>query len=418
LLTEKASLRFFGGAGEIGGNQILLEADDTRIFLDMGLNLSRYNEYFKKFFSEPKELSEMTRVGLIPDLRGLDAIDACFISHAHADHWKSMVALQKNTEVFTNSCTKKLIDASISSSRSKIEHYDHLNFHQFKTNEAIKIRNITVEAFSVDHSVPGANAFLVHTTAGTLAYSGDFRLHGRYQPSTYFWEPVKERRERIESYICEATNSGHLLSVQTEKDVEMHCVSCIEKCKRLVIVDISANDTERIRTLLNVATKTNRKMLATKRIIESLKALQDEPEMYLPKVEEVTPFEEEMSQHARNNPNKYLVCTSFYGEKEVRELMPPSSSLYILSSSEPFEEEREIDFRRLQNWLNIYGVPMYQIHSSGHSFPLDLRYVVQKLKPRTVFPIHTIFPEAFGKLVEDVTSVTIPTKNETYYVGN
>jgi len=416
-MKEKPSLRFFGGAGEIGGNQILLEADDTRIFLDMGLNLSRYNEYFKKFFSEPKDVSELTKVGLIPDLKELDAIDACLISHAHTDHWKSIVALSKNTKVYTNSCTKRLIDASISSSRSKIEHYDHLDFHQFKTNETIKIRNITVEAFSVDHSVPGASAFLVHTTAGTLAYSGDFRLHGRYQPSTYFWEPVKERGERIESLICEATNSGHLLSAQTEKDVEMHCVSCIEKCKRLVIVDISANDTERIRTLLNVAMKTNRKVLATKRIILSLKALRDEPEMYPPKVEEVTSFEE-MSQNVRNNPNKYLVCTSFYGEKEVRELMPPPSSLYILSSSEPFEEEREIDFRRLQNWLNIYGVPMYQIHSSGHSFPLDLRYVVQKLKPRTVFPVHTIFPEAFRKLVEDVTSVTIPNKNETYYIGN
>jgi ribonuclease J len=417
LLKAKISLRFFGGAGEIGGNQVLIEADDTRIFLDFGLNLSKYNEYFKKFFSEPKEVSELVKVGLIPNLKDLEAIDACFISHAHTDHWKSIVALPKNTKVYANSCTKKLIDASISSSRSKIEHYDHLDFNQFRTNDVVRIRNIEVEIFSVDHSVPGANAFLVHTSAGTLAYSGDFRLHGRYQPSTYFWEPVKERGEKIESLICEATNSGRLLSVQSEKDVEMHCTNCIEKCKRLVIVDISANDTERVRTLLNVAEKTNRKMLATRRIIESLKAVQDEPDIYLPKVEEVSLFEE-MSHHVKNNPNKYIVCTSFYGEKEVRELMPPPSSLYILSSSEPFEEEREIDFRRLQNWLNIYGVPMYQIHSSGHSFPLDLRYVVQKLKPKTVFPVHTIYPDVLRKLIEDLVAVTIPVKSQRYAIGN
>jgi mRNA degradation ribonuclease J1/J2 len=228
---------------------------------------------------------------------------------------------------------------------------------------------------------------------------------------------VKERGERIESLICEATNSGHLLSVQSEKDVEMYCTSYVEKCKRLVIVDISANDTERVRTLLNVSEKTNRKMLATRRIVEFLKALQDEPEIHLPKIEEVSSFEE-CSQYVKNNPNKYIVCTSFYGEKEVRELMPPSSSLYSLSSSEPFEEEREIDFRRLQNWLNIYGVPMYQIHSSGHSLPLDLRYVVQKVKPKTVFPVHTLYPDAFMKLIEDLAHVTIPAKNQMYEIGN
>lgn len=30
------SLRFFGGVGEIRGNKILLEEEDTRIFLDFG----------------------------------------------------------------------------------------------------------------------------------------------------------------------------------------------------------------------------------------------------------------------------------------------------------------------------------------------------------------------------------------------
>jgi len=417
LLRDKISLRFFGGAGEIGGNQILVEADDTRILLDLGLNLSRYNEYFKKFFSEPKDIGELIKAGLIPDLKDLEAIDACFISHAHADHWKSISALPKNTKVYTNTCTKKLIEVSTSSSKSKIERYDHLNFRNFKTNDVVKIRNMDVEVFSVDHSVPGANAFLVHTSSGTIAYSGDFRLHGRYQPSTYFWEPVKERNEKIESLICEATNSGRLLSVQSEKDVEMHCDSCIEKCKRLVIVDISANDMERARTLLNVAEKTNRKMLATRRIVEVLKALQNEPDVSLPNIKEVQSFEE-CSEYVKNNPNKYMVCTSFYGEKEVRALTPPSSSLYILSSSEPFEEEREIDFRRLQNWLNIYGIPMYQIHSSGHCLPLDLRYVVQKLKPKTVFPVHSNYPEAFMRLVEDLATVTIPAKNQRYEVGS
>jgi ribonuclease J len=412
-LENKISLRFFGGVDEIGGNQILVEANDTRILFDFGLNLVRYNEYFKKFFSEPKDLGDFIKAGLVPDPNLLNEIDACFISHGHVDHWKSIFALPERTKVYTSSCTKKLIDVSISSSRSKADRFDHLDFRQFKTGEKVKVKNIYVEVFDVNHSIPGANAFLAHTSEGIIAYSGDFRLHGRYQPSTYFWEPVEERKERVEALICEGTNSGRLLSVQSEMDVEGFCACNIEKCKRLAIIDISANDTERIRSLVNVAEKTHRKLLATRRIIESLKALQNEQDMCIPKIGEVAAFEDYV-QGVKNNPNRYIICTSFYGEKEVRELMPPSSSLYILSSSEPFEEEREIDFRRLQNWLNIYGIPMYQIHSSGHIFPLDLRHVIQKLKPKIIFPVHTIHSNAFMKLVDDLACVTIPSKNQNY----
>ena len=415
MLENKISLRFFGGTDEIGGNQILIEADDTRILFDFGLNLARYNEYFKKFFSEPKDLGDLVKAGLVPDPKLFNEIDACFISHGHIDHWKSISALSKNTKVYTNSCTKKMIDVSMTSSRSKTDRHDHLDFRQFRTGEKVKIRNIDIEVFSVNHSIPGANAFLAHTSAGTIAYSGDFRLHGRYQPSTYFWEPVEERKEKVATLICEGTNSGRLLSVQSETDVERFCACNIEKCKRLAIIDISANDIERIMTMVSVAEKTHRKLLATKRIIASLKALQNEQDVCIPKIGEVAAFEDCM-QNVKSNPNRYIVCTSFYGEKEVRELTPPSSSLYILSSSEPFEEEREIDFHRLQNWLNIYGVPMYQIHSSGHVFPLDLRHVVQKLKPKLIFPVHTIHPNAFMKLVDDLACVTIPSRNQNYLI--
>ena len=415
-MNKDFSIKFFGGLGEIGGNQILVEADDTRIILDFGLNLSRYKEYFKRVFSEPKNINEMIVAGLIPNLEELESIDACFISHAHADHWKSIPALADNTKVYTNSCTKKLIDAASINSRNKINRYNHLRFEQFKTSEIVKIKNIEVEIFSVDHSIPGANAFLIHTSSGTLAYSGDFRLHGRYQPGTYFWEPSIESGEKIDAFICEGTNLGQILSVHTETDVEKYCNSYIEKCKRLVIIDISANDMERVRTLMNVSEKTKRKLLVTKRIARSLKALQDESDESIPIIDDDISFYEDYAQYAQTNPKKYLICTSFYGEKEVRELLPPPNSLYILSSSEPFEEEREIDFQRLKNWLNICGIPMYHIHSSGHASPLDIRHIIKKINPGKVFPIHSLYPDAFVKLVDNISNTIIPSKNRRYMV--
>ena len=44
-----ASLTFYGGVKEIGGNKILLEDGDSRVFLDFGLGFSRRSMFFEEF---------------------------------------------------------------------------------------------------------------------------------------------------------------------------------------------------------------------------------------------------------------------------------------------------------------------------------------------------------------------------------
>jgi len=43
------SLTFFGGVNEIGGNKILLEDKDTKVFLDFGLSFGVRGTYFDEF---------------------------------------------------------------------------------------------------------------------------------------------------------------------------------------------------------------------------------------------------------------------------------------------------------------------------------------------------------------------------------
>ena len=40
-MDRMTSLTFYGGVNEIGGNKILLEDKDTRVFLDFGKGFSR-----------------------------------------------------------------------------------------------------------------------------------------------------------------------------------------------------------------------------------------------------------------------------------------------------------------------------------------------------------------------------------------
>ena len=65
--------------------------------------------------------------------------------------------------------------------------------------------------------------------------------------------------------------------------------------------------------------------------------------------------------------DQFILCFSFFDLNELPSICPKPGSLYVYSSSEPHDEEQEIDFRRLHNWLkhfelNGFGIP---VESSG-----------------------------------------------------
>jgi ribonuclease J len=102
-MTHSVNITFYGGVNEIGGNKILLEDRDTKIFLDFGESFTCDNEYFVDWL-QPRAvagLKDYFEFGLVPKLKGLysrDALrftdlkyeepkfDAVFLSHAHYDH--------------------------------------------------------------------------------------------------------------------------------------------------------------------------------------------------------------------------------------------------------------------------------------------------------------------------------------------
>ena len=97
------NIKVLGGEKEIGGNKILIEHKDTKILLDFGMSYKKAGKYFSEFLQPRKcnALTDFYELKLLPKIRGayrLDylkhmerrnenrAIDAVFLSHAHADH--------------------------------------------------------------------------------------------------------------------------------------------------------------------------------------------------------------------------------------------------------------------------------------------------------------------------------------------
>jgi hypothetical protein len=67
------ALIFYGGVGEIGGNKILLEDQDTRIFLDFGQSFTFGEDYFVEWL-RPRSingLGDYFEFDLLPDVCGL-----------------------------------------------------------------------------------------------------------------------------------------------------------------------------------------------------------------------------------------------------------------------------------------------------------------------------------------------------------
>jgi hypothetical protein len=65
------NLTFYGGVDEIGGKKILLEADDTRVFLDFGTSFSREDEFFEFPLLRPSCIQDLFKTGILPKLCGL-----------------------------------------------------------------------------------------------------------------------------------------------------------------------------------------------------------------------------------------------------------------------------------------------------------------------------------------------------------
>src|SRR5947199_5497428 len=75
---------------------------------------------------------------------------------------------------------------------------DGIDLRTFRTGDKISLGNIQLEPIHVDHSVPGSYGFLVHTSSGTIAYSGDFRAHGsKSSLTTDFVDAAKNSNPEI-----------------------------------------------------------------------------------------------------------------------------------------------------------------------------------------------------------------------------
>ena len=419
------SLTFYGGVKEIGGNKVLLKDKDTKIFLDFGMSLMSKKQYYSAPFLSPRNEKSLLEFGILPRIEGVykfdeseKDLDAVFLSHSHADHSAYISFLKRDVPVYCGETTTTILNALSEVQPSRLE-YDmkDIQFKCFRTGDKIQVGSLEVEPIHVDHSVPGAYGFIVHTSSGAIVYTGDFRLHGTKPEMTEeFVEKAKEARPV--AVITESTNMTGA-EISSEPEVMGKIDRVVKQAPGLVLADFGRADVDRLASFHRVAEGNNRFLAVTMRQAYLLNRLSQDSNLRIPSLRDgnILIFQKAKKKYYKwemevlklgnvvdaakvsKMQNKVIMVCSFYDFEELLEIKPLPESCYVLSASEPFDEEMEIDFDRLINWLEYYGLPQYHIHVSGHIMPLQLKEVLKEIKPKIIFPIHGVHMELFSKFM-------------------
>ena len=117
----------------------------------------------------------------------------------------------------------------------------------------------------------------------------------------------------------------------------------------------------------------------------------------------------------RQKPEQYVLMFSYWDANELFDLINPNNhqkTRYISASTEPFNEEMEIDEAKMVHWLDFFNIDYdYELknrqkifvrrHVSGHASKPELKELIEKINPARIIPIHTETPRQFVEMFGD-----------------
>ena len=457
------SVTFFGGVNEVGGNKILLEDKDTKIFLDFGKGFSKREKYFEEYLKPRSSngILDLLTMDIIPDIEGVyrddlmekagrklvaPDIEAVLLTHAHADHADYISFLHEKIPIHMGSTCHMLLQAIQDRSSSDFERevLEYKPVHSkrgdpkiqrkietFRSGKKFKIGSLEIHPIHVDHSIPGAYGFIIYTSEGPVVYTGDIRLHGTKPQMTE--EFVREAKAaKPIALFCEGTRIIEEPTNESEEKVYTESNKLVSSTNKMIFADFNFKDIDRVRTFYEVAKENGRKLVIKIRDCHYLKYLSKDPNLMMPNFddENIVIYKAKYRSGTYSNsdytgddsyfaslpnaltaaelaatPDKYLCALGYFQFTSLIDIKPVGGTPYIHSASEPYNEEQVLSQERVNNWLEFFDMKKYQIHCSGHARGEDLFQVVKDIDAKMLYPIHTEHPTEYAKATRKITIV-------------
>ncbi|MFR0737301.1 ribonuclease J [Huintestinicola butyrica] len=400
-----------GGLNEIGKNMTVFECGNDMFIVDCGLAFPD---------------SDMPGVDLvIPDFtyveQNIDKVRGIVITHGHEDHIGGLAYLLKkvNIPVYATRLTIGLIEGKLK---------EHNLLSQTKLNvvtprQTVKMGCMAVEFIHVNHSIPDAVGLAIHTPAGIVIHTGDFKvdftpIEGGIIDLARFGELGNRGVLALMSDSTNAEKPGHTAS---ERKVGSSFENLFAKAegKRIIIATFASN-IHRIQQIINNAVRTDRKVAVFGRSM--LNVISTAMDLgYLSVPEGVIIDLEAMNKYP---PEKIvLITTGSQGEPMsalTRMAMNEHRSVtitpmdYIIISATPIPGNEKYVTRVVNELLKagaeVIYESMYDVHVSGHACQEELKLIMALTRPRFFIPVHGEYKH-LKKSAGLANSIGIPESN-------
>ena len=389
--SKKATVKIIplGGLNEIGKNMTVFECSNDIFILDCGLSFPD---------------ADMPGVDIvIPDFayveRNRDKIRGVVITHGHEDHIGGLCYLLKkvNVPVYATRLTIGLIEGKLKEQGL----YGRVKLNIVEPRKTVKMGCMAVEFIKVNHSIPDAVGMAIHTPAGVIIHTGDFKIDytpidGKIIDLARFGELGNKG---VLALMSESTNAERPGYTHSEKTVGESFDKLFQRAegKRVIIATFSSN-IHRVQQIINSAVKYERKvavfgrsMINVINIATELGYL-DVPSNTLIDIETMDRYNSEeivlITTGSQGEPMSALTRMAMNDHNKV--VINPMDFIIISAKPIPGNEKyvTKVVNELMKSGAEVIYEDMYEVHVSGHACQEELKLMIALTKPKFFIPVH------------------------------
>lgn len=378
-----------GGLGEIGKNMTVYECGNDILIVDCGLAF-------------PDD--DMLGVDIVlPDYtyveKNIDRVRGVVITHGHEDHIGGLPYFLKrfNVPVYGTRLTVGLIEG-------KLKEHNLLGkakLNVVKQGQTVKLGCMAVEFICVNHSIPDAVGFAIHTPAGVIIQTGDFKVdYTPIQGDIIDLARFGELGSRgVLALLSDSTNAERPGSAMSEKKVGESFETLFAKAgaRRMIIASFASN-IHRIQQMVDMAVRCGRKVaiLGRSMINVTTKAIElgylTVPDGVLIDIETLNRYpDDQLVIVTTGSQGEPMAALSRMATGDHRNVSINPNDFIIISATPIPGNEKTVG--RVVNDLMKLGAEviyekMYEAHVSGHACQDELRLMLGLTKPKFFMPVH------------------------------
>lgn len=384
-------ITFIGGLNEIGKNITLYECGDDMFIVDCGMTF-------------PDD--EMLGIDLvIPDFtyveKNADKIRGIVLTHGHEDHIGSLPYLLKkiNVPIYGTKLTLGLVEGKL----KEHQMLEKCKLNEVKPGQAVGFGSMTVEFIHVNHSIPDAVAFAIHTPEGVIVHTGDFKIdstpiQGEMIDLGRFAELG---RNGVLCLLADSTNAerpGFTMSERTVGESFNKLFQTPAASNKRIIIATFASNIHRIQQIIDYAAKFGRKvavsgrsMLNAVNVSMSLGYL-NVPEGILIDMQTINSYPKEqivlITTGSQGEPMSALSRMASADHRQV--VVGPDDFIIISATPIPGNEKMvgNVVNELMRKGCEVVYEKMYDVHVSGHACQEELKLMMALTKPKYFIPLH------------------------------